>query len=262
MNISQVSGLSELNCSLFKQWNVKGDPSKRSTAKTLQERNNQRCIPGGTMECSWPGGEFTINPNLWVISIVRKKNQNTEEEIPALQKESKVIDKKSNCLVRSDRHVFLILQGIQKGLDDQYYTVIKEIHFFFDQDKRKSWLGTSGHGLIEIRDKTPRDLEKEMKFYLARSYSIVKSDSFEGSQVDQLLANVAKDQHSGVSYDLRGESAFFSAHSCLTWCESHLVKIGFQAEGTCWHDLLCAFPESHLPDRTPDRTVDTPCRPM
>lgn len=219
----QFTGHDDIPCPII------GTPNTtRKVADVLKERNSQVFIPSG--EISVNNSQFRITTSYWMISLVRKS-------IPS--------ENSVNPILNRSAHVWLLIQGITEN----HYSYVKEIHLFLDQSKRTYFGQSVGTGLIQIRDKSPRDLESQMftKNYVAKSWNVSKD------VVMAMLANIEQDQKQEIDYLMSGYSpGLFGrrAYSCLTWAEEHLRRVGIEV-GTSENDLFCAFPMEHLPGPIP-----------
>jgi WD40 repeat protein len=216
------------------------DPDKRTVAKVigtpnqtrkvedvLEEREKQVHIPAGFIRVDLPEGNIRIDKTKWLVSLVRKRQP---------------LRKGFNPLADRSAHVSLIIQGIT----DNNYSYVKEVHLFLDQSE-PNFCQAIGTGLIQVRDKSPHDLESQVfrKQYVAKSVSVIKTN------VMNMLVNIEQDQKQKIDYLISGYSPglFGSrpAYNCLTWCEYHLRKADIGIVGK-EGDLFCAFPTEHLPD--------------
>src|SRR5262249_14552324 len=124
------------------------------------------------------------------------------------------------------RHTFLIIQGI----DEKSFSVVKEVHFYLDQNQSKqTFFGgalAKGQGLIVIKDMSPWDLNAMAQQYVAHSHNVTPE------QIQKLFNNIEKEQTQNLSYVNVGSKwlgtiyANANADSCLTWCKRHLKAIG------------------------------------
>lgn len=213
-----------------------GTPNQtRKVEDVLKERNSQVYIREGFTRVNHSDGNFLINRAQWLVSLVRKRQPLRGGFSP---------------LANRSAHVSLIIQGIT----EDNYSCVKEIHLFLDQSK-SSLFQAIGTGLIQIRDKSPGDLESQAftQQYIAKSRSVSKA------VVMQLLANIEDDQKQRIDYLISGYSPGLlsrPAYNCMTWCEYHLQKVGIPIDGP-ERDLFCAFPTEHLPD--PAQAPDNGC---
>lgn len=232
LDITNCYGLDDSNLALLKQtssespshnFRILGESCKvRSENDVLRERNCQIYLSDKNIRLSGLSGEgeFVISPSLWLVSLVRKRN----------------VSQNSNMV-----HVSLVIQGNKDN-----YSYIKEVHFFLDESKKKYLFETIGKGLVQIRDKTPRDLESQVRSnsYVSKSWNVSKEVAL------QLLTNVEQDRNTELSYLITGRSpGFFGrpAYNCLTFCIHHLKQVGIEfAEPSS--NLLCAFPLESLPE--------------
>lgn len=205
---------------------VIGTPNQtRKVEEVLEERDSQVRVPEGFIRVDLPEGNFRIDQNQCLVSLVRKRQPLRGGFSP---------------LANRSAHVSLIIQGI-----DNNYSDVKEIHFFLDQSQ-PSFCQAVGTGLIQIRNKSPHDLKSQMftKQYVAKSVSVSRAT------VLKMIDNIKQDQKQKVDYLISGYSPGLlgrSAYNCLTWCEYHLRKVGIEINGP-ERDLFCAFPTEHLPD--------------
>lgn len=200
----------------------------RNIKDVLEERRRQIYIKDGILRFRDSSGkDFKIDSNYWVVSLVRKRQ---------------TLQNSSSPIAKYSAHVSLIIQGVT----EDHYSYVKEIHLFLDLNKTTYFSQSIGTGLVQIRYKSPQDLESQVQTneYLAKSWNLNKE------VVMQLLTNIESDQQQKIDYIVSGYSpGLFSrpAYSCLTWCEHHLQKIGLDVSGE-YKDLFCAFPTQHLPD--------------
>ena len=253
-SVQGALGISDLNCTLFKQCGTKGEPTpleaKRTSQSVINEHNAQVRIPGGKI--SFPllnKGQREISEERWMVSIVRKRKEKVDE---------KHDEKRASINAGGDQHVRLILQGVMKGLDNEYYRVIKETHFFIDELKPhfkiegkngKKDFYYSGIALIQIREKSLWDLQTEAPTLIVRSYALLKREA------EQLLAKCTKRSITRNKVWDSWSAMFGEAYSCLTWCEEKLKQIGLRLDAPIATELFAAYPENHLPD--PDAKKDS-----
>lgn len=205
-----------------------GEPSKtRKADEVIKSRDSQIYIKEGLVRLTGFNNEqFEIRQDFWIVSLVRKRKPNQD----------------SNFLAENSKHVWLLIQG----MTTTYYSYVKEIHFFLDESKNYYLFQSVGQGLVQIRDKSPRDLrsQAESKEFVAQSWNVSKD------VVLQMMKNIEADQQEKLMYIRTGYSPGIfgrSAYSCLTWCEYHLNKIGLNVQTP--KDLFCAFPSEHLPEK-------------
>ena len=147
---------------------------------------------------------------------------------------------------KDSKHAFLVIESIQ----DNYY-IIRRADFVIDKrEKHSIGIISTGQALIEIAVKSLVDMQELAGQCVYKSWAITED------QVYGLLANLEADRIKPIDYLNLGKDSFFykksnnETHSCLTWCEEHLSKIGIDvSEQTSWFDAIAADPMSRLPDR-------------
>jgi WD40 repeat protein len=231
LQITNCYGLSEeALATLQATSSIVGEPCKtRKVADVIKERNSQIYISEGMLRVRSLSGhdDLVISPSQYIVSLVRKRQP---------------MRSSSNPVTNNSIHVSLLIQG----MTDNHYSYVQEIHLFLDLSKSSYLFQTIGTAHIQIRDKSPRDLESQAlsQEYVAQSWNVSKDVAM------QLLTNVKEDQRQKIDYIITGYSPGWierPAYSCLTFCQHHLQKVGIPVSGP-EKDLFCAFPTQHLPD--------------
>jgi len=198
---------------------VKGQPSKADPQQVIQQRNQQKYVPSGTITVKGGSGVFTITPQHWLISLVREKS----DRLQASPQGS------------TDGHAYIILQG----LDEQHYTIVKEFHLYLNTQKF-TLFNALGTGVIKIHDSSPWMLKEKQERLIAQQWMI------SCTAANALIERIEQQQKSKApSYSVSGKGG----HNCLSWCVKQLedADIPINSQPT-WRSFICAVPSDYLPE--------------
>ncbi|MBB71583.1 MAG: hypothetical protein CMF50_04240 [Legionellales bacterium] len=147
-------------------------------------------------------------------------------------------------------HTSLFIEGVS---DNRYISMKADL--LFDQQRKKSLFGKCGYALIELLE-----VDYEQFYNKVRPYCCYAGPwNITSEQGLLLIRSIQLDRESDIMYLEMGSSALYSPfigksqleqHSCVSWCEKHLLSLGIRRESSAWKwlDAFVAVPSLHVPD--------------
>lgn len=221
LDLGGVVGLDAKSGHVLKQRKAIGKPSQKQTDAVLKARNET--MPYKASLHTVFGGQYLITPQSATVTMARKKTG------------------------KGSIHAFLVLEYIESN----YYKIIRADFVLDQKQKHIQGLFASGQGLVEVCVKSLEDMQ------ILAGECVYKCWKITESQAKDLLTHLEGDRVKSIAYLNLGNSPLYDVihsgqekHSCLTWCEAHLSRIGIDVtQQQSWLDAIVVHPKYHLPTK-------------